>query len=75
MSQVHSGLGWADFTFPYLAPDTHVFIEAPTQTARTDQDLIEDGITSDDFDDSYYWNDYYNSTPAQGNDSVIIIGG
>ena len=75
MSQVHSGLPWADFTYPYLAPDTHVFIEAPTQVARTDQDLIEEGITSEDFDSSYYWDNYNNTTPWQGGDSVVIIGG
>ena len=73
MSKVHSGYSWADFTYPYLAPDTHVFIEAPTQVARTDQDLIEDGITTDDFDNSYYWDNYYN-TPGQGGNSVVIIG-
>ena len=73
MSKVHAGLAWADFTYPYLAPDTHVFIEAPTQVARTDQDLIEDGITTDDFDNSYYWDNYYN-TPGQGGNSVVIIG-
>ena len=75
MSKVHAGFPWADFTYPYLAPDTHVFIEAPTQVARTDQDLIQDGITSDDFDSSYYWDNYSNSNPWQGNDSVVIIGG
>ena len=52
-----------------------MFIEAPTQVARTDQDLIEDGITSDDFDSSYYWDSYNDSNPWQGNDSVVIIGG
>ncbi|MBQ7437786.1 MAG: transglycosylase domain-containing protein [Oscillospiraceae bacterium] len=75
MSKVHAGLPWADFTYPYLAPDTHVFIEAPTQVARTDQDLIQDGITSDDFDSSYYWDNYSDSNPWQSNDSVVIIGG
>ena len=75
MSKVHAGFPWADFTYPYLAPDTHVFIEAPTQVARTDQDLIQDGITSDDFDSSYYWDNYSNSNTWQSNDSVVIIGG
>ena len=41
MSKVHSGLGWADFTYPYLGPDTHVFIEAPTVTARRDEEIIQ----------------------------------
>ena len=75
MSKVHAGFPWADFTYPYLAPDTHVFIEAPTQVARTDQDLIQDGITSDDFDSSYYLDNYSDSNPWQSNDSVVIIGG
>ena len=58
MSKVHSGLTWTDFTYPYLAPDTHVFIEAPTVTVRTDDELIQEGITTDDFDNSYYWDNY-----------------
>ncbi len=80
MSKVHSGLPWADFTYPYLGPDTHIFIDAPTQTARDDQDLIEEGIVTDDFDSDYYWNSVYNGDSVyeqspNGNDSVIIIGG
>ena len=76
MSQVHSGLSWTDFTYPYLAPDTHVFIEAPTQPVRTDQDLIEEGITTDDFDNSYYWdNTYPGNSGSISNDNVIIIDG
>ncbi len=54
MSKVHSGLGWADFTYPYLGPDTHVFIEAPTVTARRDEDIIQEGIVTDDFDSANY---------------------
>ena len=54
MSKVHSGLGWADFTYPYLGPDTHVFIEAPAITARSDQEIIDEGIVTDDFDSSNY---------------------
>ena len=54
MSKVHSGLGWADFTYPYLGPDTHVFIEAPTITARSDQEIIDEGIVTDDFDSANY---------------------
>ncbi len=78
MSKVHSGLTWTDFTYPYLGPDTHVFIEAPTQGARSDQDLILDGITTDDFDGSYYWDNYYSgydySNDYGGNASVVVIG-
>ena len=76
MSKIHTGLAWDDFTYPYLGPDTHLFIEAPEQTARSDQDLIEGGITTDDFDSSYYWDNIYdggNSTPANG--GVVIIEG
>ena len=75
MSKVHTGLSWADFTYPFLAPDTHIFIETPAEVARTDQDLIEDGITSDDFDSSYYWNDMYDVSPSQEGGGVIIIDG
>ncbi len=75
MSQVHSGLSWADFTYPYLGPDTHVFVEAQALTARSDQDLIEEGIITDDFDNSYYWDNYYGNTPTWDNNSVVIIGG
>ena len=75
MSQVHSGLSWADFTYPYLAPDTHVFIEAPTQTARSDEDLIEEGITTDDFDNSYYWDNTYPGPSDYTDGNVIIIDG
>lgn len=74
MSKVHAGLAWADFTYPYLGPDTHVFIEAPTQTARRDQDLIEEGITTDDFDNSGYWNNFYGGGPGDGG-AVVIVGG
>ena len=75
MSKVHSGLSWTDFTYPYLAPDTHIFIEAPTQVARTDQDLIEGGITSDDFDNSWYWDNFYNGGVPQPGGGVVIVGG
>ncbi len=80
MSQVHSGLSWTDFTYPYLGPDTHVFIEAPTYTARSDQDLIDEGIVTEDFDNSYYWDNGFtgNNTVIEdnaGNSSVVIIGG
>ena len=72
MSKVHSGLAWTDFTYPFLAPDTHIFIEAPAITARSDQDLIDEGITSDDFDNEYYW-DNYGGTGNGG--SVVVVGG
>ena len=84
MSKVHSGLSWTDFTYPYLGPDTHVFIEAPAETVRTDLDLIQDGISTEDFENIYGGNDLYGGTVYQGNiisdgwnqgGSVVIIGG
>ncbi|MBR0161083.1 MAG: transglycosylase domain-containing protein [Oscillospiraceae bacterium] len=80
MNKVHSGLTWTDFTYPYLGPDTHLFIDAPAESARSDQDLIEEGIITDDFDSEYYWGNVYNGDsvyeqPSGGNDTVVIIGG
>ena len=71
MSQVHSGLAWTDFTYPYLGPDTHVFIEAPTQAARSDQDLIDEGIVTDDYNNSFYWDTY----PSNPGGAVVVIEG
>ena len=69
MSKVHSGLSWTDFTYPFLAPDTHVFIEAPTVNVRTDDELIQEGITTDDFDNDYYWDNY----GGNGNAGTVVI--
>ena len=69
MSKVHSGLAWTDFTYPYLAPDTHVFIEAPAVTVRTDEELIQEGITTDDFDNDYYWDNY----GGNGNTGTVVV--
>ena len=54
MSKVHEGLSWSDFTYPYLGPDTGIFLNYGFSTpVKTDEELIEEGITSDDFDNSY----------------------
>ena len=77
MSKVHSGLSWTDFTYPYLAPDTHLFVEV-SELPRSDQELIEDGIITDDFDNTYYWDNVYGGGNgySQGNGgTVVIVGG
>ena len=77
MSKVHGGLSWTDFTYPYLAPDTHLFVEV-SELPRSDQELIEDGIITDDFDNTYYWDNVYGGGNgySQGNGgTVVIVGG
>ena len=54
MSKVHQGLAWSDFTYPYLGPDTGIFLNYGfSSPVKTDQELIEEGITGDDFDNTY----------------------
>ena len=43
-----------DFTYPYLGPDTGIFLNYGfSSPVKTDQELIEEGITGDDFDNTY----------------------
>ena len=46
-----------------------MFIEAPAVTVRTDEELIQEGITTDDFDNDYYWDNY----GTNGNTGTVVV--